>query len=316
MSGHFVARIVNQARQRILQASVVISETRPEYQNVEPIGSGILLNLQGEYFLVTAAHVLNHSNWQKLVIPTAPCNVEPNPMVFLQGELISSYITSKHNKRYDFSILRFYPKMHKHLQQLNPFVQQNILMNHTLIERDHYIITGYPWRHIKRRGNAFYVDPFTLQTYGVSKKRYQKNKFEADLFALVQYQRRLQRFSDGQIIQARNPQGISGCGLYYVPQFNEYQLNTPELYLIGIMIENHQDKGFMAAFKIDLIIEIIRYNFQLASLSLPFTKSEGNIGTVYQGDYWERVEAEETANGITPIPEQGVNRILRSAPIL
>lgn len=315
MAGHYFIKAVNQAQHRILQASVILAEIRPEVQNVEPIGTGILLYLACEYFLITAGHVLNHENWQRLVIPTSPIPSMGNP-VHLQGEMVSSYINSATKGRKDFSILRFYPKMHKHLQSFNPITEDMIFMNHNVQEKDHYIFAGFPWRHIRRKGNAFHINPFTFLTSGTGKKRYRKHDFEEDLFALVKYQRRLQRLGDGGIFQARNPQGISGCGLYFIPAFNEAQLRFPRLYLIGIMIENYEDKGFMAAFKIDIIVEIIRNEFQLYGLSAPPTRAQADIGIVYQGDFWERVEAEEIARGITPVPEPGVNRILRQTPVM
>jgi hypothetical protein len=309
MAGHYVDRIVSMASKRVLAATVLIARKIPEFLSVDPSGAGILLKLQGEIFLITAAHLLNHETWGDLVIPGAN-----NATVTLQGELCTSYLRSSEKSTVDFSILRLYPKMHKHLTIYHPIEESEIAMNHSPIQKDHYLLAGYPVRKIKKKAGekTFQLNPFIFLTHGTTKKRYLNHGFDENSHILVQFQRKLQSFRDGSISNVGNPQGISGSGLYFIPEFTQTQIDQLQLSLIGIMIENHQDKGFMAAFKIDGVIEIIRHEFGLNTLTLPHTTTAVKLGNVFIGDYMEIADAAAIAKGIEPPKrEEGVNCILR-----
>jgi hypothetical protein len=111
---------------------------------------------------------------------------------------------------------------------------------------------------------------------------------------------------------APNHQGISGSGLYFIPEFNQRQLEVMRVFLVGIMIENHLDKGFLAALRIDIVIEVIRRDCGLNMRSLPFTKAEYNLGRLNVSDYMEIVDHLDRQEGIEPRPEDpGVNRIVK-----
>lgn len=84
--------------------------------------------------------------------------------------------------------------------------------------------------------------------------------------------------------------------------------------LIGIMIENHVDKGFLAAFRIDTIIEVIRRDYGLKMLNIPFTNATIDLGKLIVSDYMDQADNQLRREGIEPPPlEEGVNRILKPA---
>ena len=135
------------------------------------------------------------------------------------------------------------------------------------------------------------ADPLILLTYNASRKRYAKHNFNDQTHILVQFQQKLQAFGSALITRVVNPQGISGSGLYFLPAFNEQQSIKPDLSIVGIMIENHKDRGFMAAIRIDAVIEIIRSNFPANHIDLPQTAFQFHLGNVYIGDYNENLKA-------------------------
>jgi len=313
MAGHYVSRIVQSASERVLNATVPILRKIPEYRNVEPLGCGVMLFIQGEYFLVTAAHLLNSEMWGDLVMPGAN-----GATVSLQGELCTSHLGNKERSNIDFAILRFYPKMHRHFTIYDPILEDEILMNHSIVKKDHYLLAGYPIRKIKKTvgEKEFTFTAFKFLTHGLQDKRLNKNGFDKNIHALVAFQNKIQSFADGGIYRAVNPQGISGSGLYFIREFNQSQLNNMRVDLVGIMIENYVDKGFLAAFKIDVIIEVIRRDYGL-KMNLPFTKAVCNIGKLGVGDYMELADEQFRQDGIEPPPlEPGVNRILKPVNLI
>lgn len=291
MAGHYIETAVDNARFRLLNATTTLCLQKREVNGIEPAGSGVLIRANNDIFLVTAAHLLNDQTWPFLSIPG-----DSDTMINLQGELCTTYLTSNTKSKIDFSILRFYPRMHKYLNKYSPINVDEILMNHRQIEKDQYIVAGYPIRKVKKESvkRKYTAEPFSLLTHSISKKRYQKHDFEPNIFTLVAYQKRLQKFGSNQIHTSGNPQGISGGGLFFIPEFSQSQIDNPRHMLVGIMIENHQDKGFMMAIRIDIIVEVMRKEWNL-TLPLPFASAMENIGKIYKGDYDERVKLSEEA---------------------
>lgn len=302
MAGHIFHRVVNSAKSRVIAATTVISKQIREYNDIEGLGSGILLKLNGDIFLITAAHLLNHENWHLLTIPG-----ENNSLITLQGELHSSYLTQENGSNIDFSILKFYPKMHKYLSRYAPFTEHEIMVNHSAVSGDNYLVCGFPFRKIKKEINEgviiYTASPLILLTYNVSPKRYQKNNFSPDTHMLVQFQQKLQAFGSEVFTRAANPAGVSGSGLYFIPAFDEAHVINPRVSVIGIMIENHKDRGFMVAMRIEPIIEVIRNTFLDQNLNLDHPKQKFHAGAIYKGDYTTNQHLSEQGEKSAPIEE-------------
>jgi hypothetical protein len=306
MPGHYAERVVQLSIQRVLKATVLISRKIDEFVNVDPLGCGVLVYLQGEYFLITAAHLLNTENWGTLVMPGSQSTT-----INLQSELCSSYLESKDGHQIDFSILRFYPKMHKYLIIYTPITEDEVMMNHQVIERYNYLVSGYPIRKIKRKGKTFEIQHFSFLTRALHRKKFARYGLDEKLHCLVAYHKWFHNYGTNFTFQAVNPQGISGSGLFFIPSFNQQQIDALQISLVAVMIENHVEHGFLAAIKIDSIMEVIRHQFGLHGLAIPFTNIEGNLGKLYLGDYLTILDDLDRAAGVEPPQEQsGVNRIL------
>jgi hypothetical protein len=204
--------------------------------------------------------------------------------------------------------------MHRYLNIYDPIQEGEILMNHSMVKEDHYLLAGYPIRKIKKAvgKKEFSFGSFKFLTHGLLYKRLTKNGFDQNIHSLVAFQNKIQSFADGSISKAVNPQGISGSGLYFIREFNQQQLNSIHVNLIGIMIENYVDKGFLVAFRIDAIIEVIRRDYGLRMPSIPFTEAVFDLGKLNVSDYMDQADNQLRQDGIEPPPlEQGVNRILK-----
>lgn len=186
-------------------------------------------------------------------------------MVWLNGIVATTFDKRNLRSNIDFAVLKFSNRQVKHLiGGYYGFVKPNdILINHNLKFDDNYVIAGYPVNGIKKKyGEPIYTPiPLKLVTYPIQLKKYNKYGFDAKHHILLKYQRKLKPFDSEQIQMTKEATGISGSGLWFVPDWNNLTNGVPTLYLTGIMIENYKDKGFLAALKIDFVIETIKQIF-------------------------------------------------------
>ncbi|WP_126652193.1 hypothetical protein [Chryseobacterium aureum] len=229
----------------------------PQPPSAKPVGCGIYLKTDSARYLISAGHLLNVDDWKKFIAPAGG-----DKMIWLNGVLATTYNKNNDNLDIDFSVLRFSSRMNKHFtdEQWIFISNDQILVNHKIDYNGYYFVAGYPISGVKKKvGEAvFNPIPLKLITQSILQKRYAKLGYSEEQFILVEYRRKLQAFGAKQAQITKEIQGISGSGLWYVPDFNDKDENgIPKYFLVGIMTENHKDKGFLLALKIDFVTEII-----------------------------------------------------------
>lgn len=241
-----------------LQVTPILSEPNPPSTN--PLGCGIFLRINEDRYLISAGHLLNLDDWPKLMVPGAS-----DKMVWLNGTVITTYENQKSHNPIDFGLLKFSERQNKHLANgsfgfCNP---SDIIVNHNVEQNGYYVISGFPITGIKRRaGRAEFTPyPVMLLTYPIKPAQYEKFGFNSDHFILVKYQRKLASFGSKRKQITKELTGISGSGLWYIPDWNNRKDGVPRFYLVGIMVENYKDKGFLAALRIDFVTEAIKKYF-------------------------------------------------------
>lgn len=253
----------------------------PNPPSAKPMGSGIYLKTEKARYLISAAHLLNLSDWRKYITPAGG-----EKMVYLNGVLATTYSDESDNSNIDFALLRFSQRMNKHFtdKQWQFIKPEQIIVNHKIDYNGYYFISANPISGvIKNVGEAvFNLKPLKFVTQSLPKKRYSKNGFDEDNFILIEYRRKLQAFGDKSPSISKEVRGISGSGLWYVPNFKDYDENgTPKYYLVGIMIENHKDKGFLLALRIDFVTEIIVQEFKDESFPHTEFNLTKNLPTIH-----------------------------------
>lgn len=250
-----IANLSRLISNRILTHTPIIN--LPDPPSAKPVGCGIYLKTDSARYLISAGHLLNVEDWKKFITPAGG-----DKMIYLNGALATTFNKNNDNANIDFSVLRFSSRMNKHFtdDQWNFISPEQILVNHKIDYKGYYFIAGYPISGVKKNvGEAvFNPIPLKLITQSLPQKRYDKLSYDEDQFILVEYRRKLQAFGDKKPKITKEIQGISGSGLWYVPDFDDKDENgIPKYFLVGIMTENHKEKGFLLALRIDFVTEII-----------------------------------------------------------
>jgi hypothetical protein len=275
-----------------LQVTPIVSKPNPP--SAIPLGNGIFLKINEDRYLISAGHLLNLEDCPNLMVPGAE-----DKLVLLNGVVVSTYQNSKTNNPIDFAVLKFSELQNKHflngqLAFCNP---SNIIVNHKVEQNGYYVIAGYPVTGIKKTiGKAeFKPIPVKFLTYPIENHKYEKYGFNPDHFILVKYQRKVAPFGSKQKQITKELTGISGSGLWYIPNWNDRNNDVPKFYLVGIMVENYKEKGFLAAVRIDFATETIKQFF----IDSPFEHTKFDFGDKIKNLYAsETIKLPPTANDL------------------
>lgn len=251
-------KLTNRAANLALAATPILNIPNPP--SAIPIGCGIYLKVGADYFLLSAGHLLNLKDWPKVIAPG-----NGTKMTYLNGTIATTFENSSSKDIIDFAVHRFSKRQIKHLVNGRfEFIGiKNIIVNHKVTDKGYYLIAGYPVSGVKKvSGEAtFKPIPVKFLTYALNKSKHIENGFDPEHFILVKYQRKVAPFNSSIKQITKELQGISGSGLWYIPDMNDRANGIPKLYLVGIMTENHKEKGFVVALKIDFATQVIREIF-------------------------------------------------------
>lgn len=267
----------NQLAQKVHNTSLLVTPVffTPKGKSFIPVGCGVFLRINNDLYLISAGHLLNVTDWLKLGITGGYDN-----LVLLNGTLLTTYKDSKTNNPIDFALFKFSERQNKHLRGgkfafCNP---SNIIVNHEVEQAGYYLISGYPVTGLKKKSgtNDFHPEPMKIVTYPLEQKKYLDYGINPDHFILVRYERKVAPYGSKNKQITKELRGISGSGLWYVPDWNDRKSGTPKHYLVGIMVENHKDKGFLTALRIDAVTETIKQKF----ISSPFVRTNFDFDDV------------------------------------
>lgn len=267
----------NQLAQRVHNTSLLVTPVffKPRPPSFIPVGCGIFLRINDDLYLISAGHLLNLKDWLELGITGGFDN-----LVWLNGTLLTTYADSNTNNPFDFALFKFSERQNKHLRGgkfafCNPL---NIIVNHEVEQNGYYLISGYPVTGLKKKSgtNDFHPEPIKIVTYPLESKKYADYGINPNHFILVRYERKAAPYGSKHKQITKELRGISGSGLWYVPNWNDRKNGTPQHYLVGIMIENHKDKGFLKALRIDAVTETIKQKF----ISSPFERTKFDFDDV------------------------------------
>ncbi len=250
---------------------------KPEWEKSVPelVGSGVLIELDGNYYIVTAAYVVQGYALKKSRNPYKTEDDYDDPSeAYLTLNNIGFYndesyyplqrvvFTNTENgsieNDVDFAVIFLDLESANELKHSFIFISiDKMVLNHDVNTENRYYIFGYPANgtEIIETTKIIKLMPFEYVTNGVLPQNISGIECDIRYNLLVSYdKRRIVDTRSRQPLEHFAPQGISGCGLWY---------NDGERYLklIGVMTEDKSIKEhqpLMMATKIDEIIAIIR----------------------------------------------------------
>lgn len=217
-------------------------------------GTGVFVKIGLKYFLFSAAHVFD--DFEKLFIP-----IEKGKTLIKPGGHIikNNPKTDRKSDELDVAILMLDNQSVKDLSTDYSFLESsNIMINHSSVDFMSYIVFGYPssWSKKSQSRNSFHSIPFIGITKCVNLNEYKRLKINEYLNLIVEYDRQnTPNLKSKSISYGPNLFGISGCGLWYI---NNFDLKI-EPKLIGIMNEwSISNRNRLISTRIDAYTEILR----------------------------------------------------------
>jgi hypothetical protein len=210
----------------------------------ELLASGVLIKNSGHVFLNTAAHVLRAFSNREIVIPVR------------NGQLISLVGDGHGNEAFDAGILDIKnsdlaPLLDIALPAGVTFAQNELLL-------DRLVIYGFPARNFHRNGKIVGAHPGIFALRGKEASAYSGMNKTLNDFIIMNWPKKI--YGPTAVVRSPSLAGMSGCGVWYVPQQTSKQLSIhapgPMPRLIGIVIEQRRRHAAVVATNIRHHIEL------------------------------------------------------------
>jgi hypothetical protein len=259
-------KISSQTRMPQLNETV-IPIFKDDKNNMKPEGSGVLLQISDQFFILTAAHVLDAG---ELYIP------DQEGLVMLNGHKDSSDAPNGKREldRVDVGYVHLQPEIVKHIKAPHCFLPVSLIdVNHISQEEQHYMFMGYPNNAVKRKfgTKAFKSKLTTFTDKLASQNTYNGVAANQADHIVINFDSKKAKDSDENQITPPKMTGMSGGGVWCITK-NDSIEGIPDARLCAIGIEYHTKKHkCLVGTKIAHVLELIRKNYPQLSAHIPAT---------------------------------------------
>lgn len=216
------------------------------------VASGVLISHSTSFYLLTAKHVFDNIRTEDIVILTT---------MGFAARILNENVTFIDNEtnNIDLALIKLTTLQVNELKSRYSFLPgQHLGFNHTFDEELFYMSYGF----INKRTTLKFTD-FSVESFGHLSNFRQYKKIDKLGFSYtnnitLEYNRRKQSglLDDNRQFGFRDLKGLSGGGIWLAVQSDEP--NTFDYILVGILIEERIDRGFIIGTKIDLIAESLK----------------------------------------------------------
>lgn len=221
----------------------------------KPFATAVLLEANGNHYLLTAAHVLDGIDVKNLAF------WDDKDLVQVSGHAIYLSNLAKVNRTGDIAVWKLSDDARNALLKHYVFLPSDrVGLDHKLKTDERYFLLGYPVSKTKKifKTKTIPIKSLNFFTRGeLSERKMNRNHLDPQVNFMLEYHRRKAQTvgaSNRQIEHLPDPHGMSGCGLWYLD-------DDKTGYLVGIMIGYNHVDTIMIASRIDLAIEMIRRSF-------------------------------------------------------
>ena len=267
-------KLLNEAvRDRINKCSDVgaaqfISSIRPIYGSFsgeipEHIGTGILLEIAGINYILSAAHVFDHSECASLYFG-------PNSgLELLEGEIFTTEKVAgkRFNDHFDFAWMKLPTELPLKIKNVKFLAENNFANGQEDPKGRIYLALGYPnSRNEIRFSEKSFIPKYLKYSSTVKQDPVLCNKLNitGSKHLFLNFDSKTSKDSEGNIVGTIKPTGISGGGLIDMGIVSKPENLLPETpcrgKLAGILIENRNEHKALVAVKISVIVDQIKKN--------------------------------------------------------
>lgn len=225
-------------------------------------GSGVFIEVDGVKFLVTAAHVVEGFENDIHV------RIGKHRLLSLGGEFTVNATNDRTADKIDIAILKLNEDTIKSLGDEYVFLQQdNLGINHSYLENPLYTSVGFPASKSKanRYRRDFASKAFVFLTKPAESIVYDELDCRLHVNIVVNYDKnRVVNHSTGEIVTGPDVYGISGSGLWYIPEQTLSEETAADIKLVAIMTEwPVKNRKYWIGTSIDVVTELIRAKYCL-----------------------------------------------------
>ncbi len=222
----------------------------------EPAATGVLLDIKGQHFIVTAKHVFADTRLDDFAI------LATDVLISLGGEMAFYQLTN--NDTVDIALILIPPDRAEAIKKTYQFLPwQNLAFNHTFSEDALYGFLGFINAQTTRNGNSLDCKPFGFRTTLKAGTRLENYGFSSLENIMLKYETGHQRIEDAphSNIGPKSLKGLSGCGIWHIAKNDDAKLRVYSL--VGVLIEERMDKGFLVGTQISMILRLLREYFRM-----------------------------------------------------
>lgn len=232
--------------------------------NPVTIGSGVLIDIYGHKFLVSAGHVFDYTETHKVGIKSK------NRLVNITGYIIDPKLhPNRAEDKIDLSLLELDEEMKSALSDLNYLTIDNIDYKHVSdAHKINYTFIGFPATKNKLRYNSNRVKAgiFSYSANRVGNNIYEKLGISPNTHIAIKF-RKNNLASSGGIINAPDLYAMSGGGIWLNDNFHLHpSVYVPKVKLVGIALSWHKSQGCIMGVSAGAIIEIIKTYYDIPEL--------------------------------------------------
>ncbi|WP_068717353.1 serine protease family protein [Vibrio tritonius] len=235
---------------------IVNSRCEPEL-----IGSCIFLIIDDRKFLATAGHVVNEFDNSSILVGY---NSE---LVGFSGDVMKTEGTS--TDKVDIAILELIGDEFEKIKNDDCVPFEMIAPSNTTAEKKIYSFIGYPATKSKIDRNKFNTVKSKMYTYfntTCEKKVYEDMSLNPNTHILVNFNAKNCKNESGELVTFPRPNGLSGGGVWLHKNLTAIGEETTQ-YLSGLAIEYHADRKCLVGISIEAVIEVLKQEFNVSSLS-------------------------------------------------
>lgn len=265
-----ILTVIDYYREVQMDAAKIFYESTCHYMkldngNPKPHGTGVFIEVDSNYFLLTAAHVIDQQENDIYI------GVDKHEFLKLGGELIVNSVRNsslREDDKCDIAIFKLTEETVEKLKNRYKFIPKHELgINQHDVYLPEYLAIGFP--ATKSKYNSYKDEikshPFIYTTLAASQEVYEELRCLRYVNIIVHYEKeKVVDYNTGQTLTGPDPFGMSGCGLWHIPpqivENGEYIKKN----LVGILTEwPVENRNYFIGTRIDLFTEVIRQNYKL-----------------------------------------------------
>lgn len=250
----------------------IFTESEDDPTLPDLLGSGVMMQFGGKYFLLTAAHVLEAKRPESsLLIPS-----RSDKMVVISGPGMVSAAPGRNRKhdRFDCAWIEINPETAAEISHAHKFLgPEDIAADDASSTGDHYCLSGYPVSRSRfdATRDAIRVTLLNFNGYAATEKTYRKSKTNPITHVAVQYSKGKSTNTHGVMTRNDNPHGLSGGALWKWVCLPDGK--TELRFLVGIIVEWDASNAVVIGTKVAFLIESIRSKLPDLNPYLPISST-------------------------------------------